>query len=97
MAIRLERLFKQTRKLYQMELVAGAGNLDNLVNWVHMIEDVEVADFLHGSELVFTTGIAQRREGWLNEFVQGLVERHASGLVVNVGPYIEKVPPETSA
>ncbi|WP_027938092.1 PucR family transcriptional regulator [Anaeroarcus burkinensis] len=97
MAIRLDRLFKQTRKLYQMELVAGAGNLDNLVNWVHMIEDVEVADFLHGSELVFTTGIAQRREGWLNEFVQGLVERHASGLVVNVGPYIEKVPSETSA
>nr|WP_320147795.1 PucR family transcriptional regulator ligand-binding domain-containing protein [uncultured Anaeromusa sp.] len=97
MAIRLGRLYKQTRKLYQMELVAGARNLDNLVNWVHMIEDVEVADFLHGSELVFTTGIAQRHEGWLNEFVQGLVKHNASGLVVNVGPYIKRVPPETSA
>ncbi|WP_319402346.1 PucR family transcriptional regulator ligand-binding domain-containing protein [uncultured Anaeromusa sp.] len=97
MAIRLGRLYKQTRKLYQMELVAGARNLDNLVNWVHMIEDVEVADFLHGSELVFTTGIAQRREGWLNEFVQELVKHNASGLVVNVGPYIKMVPPETSA
>lgn len=97
MAIRLGRLYKQTRKLYQMELVAGAGNLGNLVNWVHMIEDVEVADFLHGSELVFTTGIAQKREGWLNEFAQGLVKHNASGLVVNVGPYIKQVPPETSA
>lgn len=27
------------------------------MEWVHIIEDIEVADFLNGNELVMTTGI----------------------------------------
>lgn len=48
----------------------------------------------NGGELIFTTGIAQEGNEWLLEFVENLYEREASGLVVNVGPYITSVPQE---
>ena len=57
LAITLERLCDGCETKYQMELVAGKGGINNTVRWVHMVEDREVPDFLHGNELIFTTGI----------------------------------------
>ncbi|UKI37112.1 MAG: PucR family transcriptional regulator ligand-binding domain-containing protein [Clostridiales bacterium] len=45
------------KQKYSLKLLAGKGGLDNAVRWVHMVEDRQVPDFLHGGELVFTTGI----------------------------------------
>lgn len=95
MAIRLENIYKQAKQLYQMQLIAGESGLGNIINWVHMIEDENVANFLRGNELVFTTGIGHDDATWLNGFVQGLTISHASGLVVNIGPYIDAVPQQT--
>lgn len=92
MAIRLERLFKQAAQPYEMKLIAGRDGLGNIINWVHMIEDDQVAEFLRGNELVFTTGIAHNNEVWLNGFAHRLFHNEASGLVVNLGPYINTVP-----
>ena len=57
-----------------------------------MVEDIEVPDFLHGNELVFTTGIAHFGNEWLLDFVTGLKKSNASGIVVNIGPYIDSIP-----
>lgn len=95
MAIRLERLYKHVRQIYQMKLIAGEGGLRNIIRWVHMIEDEEVANFLRGNELMFTTGIGHVDASWLTNFTQGLIKSNASGLVVNIGPYIEAIPAET--
>lgn len=95
MAIRLERLYKQAKQTYQMQLIAGKRGLGNIVNWVHMIEDENVAEFLRGNELVFTTGIGHAEAKWLNDFAYHLIRNNASGLVVNVGPYIDRIPDET--
>lgn len=92
MTIRLEKLYKHARQNYQMELIAGEGGLTNIINWVHMIEDEQVASFLRGNELVFTTGIGHPDNAWLNGFAEGLIGNKASGLVVNIGPYIKEVP-----
>ncbi|MDF2501903.1 MAG: transcriptional regulator, PucR family [Anaerosporomusa subterranea] len=92
MAIRLEKLYKQARQNYQMQLIAGEAGLVNIINWVHMIEDEQVANFLRGNELVFTTGIGHPDGMWLSDFVQGLTRNKASGMVVNIGPYINAVP-----
>jgi DNA-binding PucR family transcriptional regulator len=62
---------------------------------VHLIEDEQVANFLRGNELVFTTGIAHPRPTWLNSFTRGLIRNNAAGLVVNIGPYVDAVPQET--
>lgn len=76
-----------------MKLIAGRGGMDNTVRWVHMVEDSEVPDFLHGNELVFTTGIGHLGNEWLEQFVKSLKEHKAVGLVVNLGPHISAIPP----
>ena len=58
MALTLSQLCVNVEKTYQMKLVAGEDGMDNVVRWVHIIEDVEVSHFINGQELVFTTGIA---------------------------------------
>lgn len=92
LAITLRQLCKYSKENYEMKLICGESNMDNLVNWVHMLEDPETASFLHGQELIFSTGIGHNNSDWLLDFVRDLVANQASGLVLNIGPYIKKVP-----
>lgn len=94
MAITLGHLCKYAKENYQMTVVCGEKHMNNLVNWVHMLEDPETAYFLHGRELIITTGIGQDNTDWFVDFVKGLVKKDASGLVLNIGPYIPSVPKE---
>lgn len=92
--VRLEKLYKQGRQQYAMELLTGETRLANIVTWIHMIEDEAAANFLRGNELVFTTGIGHTDTAWLSGFTRGLMNHHASGLVINIGPHIASVPSE---
>ncbi len=92
MAITVGKLYVKGSPLYQMNLLAGHKGLDNLVQWVHIIEDSEVGTFLHGHELVFTAGIVNTDEYWLLDFTKNLVATGVSALVVNIGPYTKRVP-----
>ena len=94
MAIMLTQLCANAEKTYGMKLLAGNNGLYNTVRWVHMVEDREVPDFLLGNELIFTTGIGQKGTKWLQGFVKSLVRHNASGLVVNIGPYIKDISPQ---
>ena len=57
MAVTLDKLYISIEEKYNMKLVAGKDGLKNVIRWVHMVEDSEVPNFLHGNELIFTTGI----------------------------------------
>lgn len=92
MAITLSRLFANTEKNYHIKLIAGQRGMKNLVRWVHMVEDSEVPGFLHGNELILTTGIAHTGTDWLVDFVRSLINHGAIGLIINLGPYIAEVP-----
>lgn len=92
--VRLEKLYKQGKQQYAMELLAGEPRLANIVTWIHMIEDEAAANFLRGNELVFTTGIGHADTAWLSGFTRGLMNHQASGLVINIGPHIASVPAE---
>lgn len=94
MAITLKSLCKYAKEDYGMKLICGEETTNNLVNWVHMLEDQETANFLHGQELIITTGIGYNHTEWFVNFVKDLVEHQASGLVLNIGPYIKSVPEE---
>jgi hypothetical protein len=97
MAVTLRNLCENVNYTYGMSVLAGAGGLGNTVSWVHSIEDEEAALFLHGNELVFTTGIAHSGGGggeWLLPFIRTLAGKKVSGLVVNFGPYISAVSTE---
>lgn len=95
MAVSIRRLCRDTNKEYHANIIAGSGGMDNRVNWVHMIEDYDAVKFLHGNEIVITTGIGNVRttENML-KYVKTLNEKNASGVIFNIGPYIETVPKE---
>ncbi len=92
MAITLSQLCANAEKNYSMKLIAGQAGMKNTVRWVHIVEDSEVPDFLHGNELIFTTGIGHIGNEWLKSFTENLRDKGAVGLVVNIGPYIASVP-----
>lgn len=92
MAVTLGSLCEKAGYLYGMRVIAGKEGMSNIVQWVHTVEDIEVSDFLHGGELIFTTGIANKGQDWMLPFVKNLIEKHVSGLVLNIGPYIKAIP-----
>ncbi len=96
MSIMLKQLCSDAETKYNLKLIAGKGGMTNTVRWVHMVEDRQVPDFLHGSELVFTTGIGHVGKDPLLEFVKRLKKHGASGVVVNIGPYLGSVPQDVT-
>ncbi|MDO5425383.1 MAG: PucR family transcriptional regulator ligand-binding domain-containing protein [Eubacteriales bacterium] len=94
MGFELKELWSEFGGKYQMRLVAGESGLHRRIDWVHSIEDTEVARFLHGNELIFTTGIAGNMPERLLCLAESLYLQDACGLVVNLGPYIREIPEE---
>lgn len=94
MAVNLGALCENSRRLYHMQAVAGREGMNGLVQWIHTLEDEEASRFLYGGELVFTTGIGYKGTDWLLGFAKSLKQHGASGLVLNLGPYLKKVPGE---
>lgn len=90
----VDKAYKKSKKNHEMKLLAGKEGLKNTVSWVHILENVEVKGYVKGDELIFTTGIICQNKDDLLEFVRGLCKFHASGLVINVGPYIEEISQE---
>ncbi len=91
MSIMVKKLYKNGTFLYNMKLIAGFNGLNNLVQWVHIIEDDSVISFLHGNELVFTAGILNNKKDWLLNFAIQLKEVNASAFVVNLGPHTREI------
>lgn len=91
MAVTVGMLYKESTR-YKMNYLAGEKGFGNTVSWVHMIEMVDGANFLHGQELVLTAGILEQDEQKLLQFVQRLYEKKASALVINTGMYVHQIP-----
>ena len=94
MPLKLSNLYASTKDAYRIRLIGGSAGLDKMVNWVHLLEDVQTVSFIRGSELVLTTGVSASggSQIWLPEFVRALSSANASGLVINTGKYIHAVP-----
>jgi len=79
-------------------LTAGEGGLAAPVSRTHMVESMEIArSFVGAGELIFTTGAGLSGEGELPEFIGALQKSGASGVVVNLGPYIHGIPEAVAA
>lgn len=77
-----------------IKLVAGRNGFSNPVEWVHMVDNTEIADFLVGGEVAFTTGIGVKEDMTLLDLVERVYKNHASGMVINVGPYVPEITKE---
>ena len=93
MALELQRLVKKVPRM-ELTLTAGEGGMHGMVSWIHMVESTEASSFLEGGEIVFTTGIGTGPECPLVELVRSIWEHNASGLIINIGPYVKSIPPE---
>jgi hypothetical protein len=96
MSVVLKDVIKQVSP-GDMKLVAGRKGLGNPVEWVHMVDNIEISNFLTGGELAFTTGIGLNDDVTLLDLVKSVYGNEASGMVVNVGPYIGEIPREVIA
>lgn len=74
-----------------MKLVAGENGLDREVTWTHMVDSDIISVFLQGQELVFTTGIGLNKDLSLSELVEDVYHEGASGIVINIGPYVKSI------
>lgn len=92
----LREIVRQVQHL-EMKLVAGEAGLDREVVWTHMVDSAAISVFLQGKELVFTTGIGLTKDFPLLALVQEVYRNGASGIVVNLGPYIDTVGEDVKA
>ncbi|MFJ3303877.1 PucR family transcriptional regulator [Streptomyces sp. NPDC086549] len=68
------------------EVVAGAGQLDRPVRWVHVAEAADVGVMLSGGEMVLTTGVLLAGdEGRQAEYIQSLHRAEAAAVVLGLG------------
>lgn len=96
MSVELNHLLKLVSHM-DLTLLTDNESLEHLVSWVHMIETKEASSFLEGDEIAFTTGIGLNNGLSLLELVECVWEHKASGIVINIGPFIEEVPSEVIA
>ncbi|QDR78878.1 PucR family transcriptional regulator [Sporomusa termitida] len=81
--------------LKKLTLVAGKAGLDRRLRWVHFIDLPDVIPWVQGGELLIITGIGLNGDVHkLQAIVRGIIKKKLAGLIVNVGPYIQTVPPE---
>lgn len=96
MSIQLKDLISQIDR-NDIKLVAGKNGYSNPVEWVHMVGNTEIASFLTGGEIAFTTGIGLREDMTLLMLAESIYQKNASAMVINVGPYITEIPEEVIA
>lgn len=93
MSVILKELIKQVDR-GDIKLVAGRNGLANGVEWVHMVDNTEIADFLVGGEIAFTTGIGVNQKMSLLDLVMRVYKNRASAMVINIGPYVPEITKE---
>ncbi len=68
------------------ELVAGRQGLEAEVRWVHSLDVPDVANLLHGGEMILTTGVSVGADATAQRsFVRDLVAEGAVGVAVELG------------
>lgn len=79
--------------LKKLTLAAGSAGLDRWVRWAHFLDLPDVVPWAQSGELLILSGIGLHGHiDNLEEIVQGIIEKELAGLIVNIGPYISKLP-----
>lgn len=92
MGFTIEDMLTLTGDRYKMSMIAGKNGWSNSISWLLMIEDFTILRHLVGKELAVTTGMGFDNEDKLLSLVRDLDARHAAGLIVNTGFYVDEIP-----
>lgn len=89
MSIVLRKLYEETKKEYDLDLIAGENGLDHIFTWIYLAEDIHNTSFLKPDNLIITTGLSCNHDpNWLKQFILNLISRNTCCLILNVGRYI---------
>ena len=97
MGFTVEDMLTVSHERYRMDLIAGKGGWSNSISWLLMLEDLTITQNFTGKELAVTTGLGFQTGEKLMDLVKALVRQGASGLIVNTGMYIHKIPAYVAA
>ncbi|MEL7563850.1 MAG: PucR family transcriptional regulator ligand-binding domain-containing protein [Dehalobacterium sp.] len=85
----------RTPHFKEAKLLAGAGGLDRVVKWVHILEGREfVSESVNGMELILTTGVDFTGKEIALTFLEKLINKNVSGLGIELVSYITELPDE---
>jgi purine catabolism regulator len=74
-------------------VVAGESGLEKPIQWIHMVDIPEMAEWSQEGELLFTTAFGLKDNPDLQAtLIPDLVEREVVGMVVGVGRYFHDIP-----
>lgn len=90
MSVGLKYLYQEIKK-FDVNIVAGKKGLKNQVKWTHMAENEEILEYIHGQELIFTTGLVLKNQDDLYGLVKRANEKGSSGLILFIGKYIDYI------
>lgn len=88
MSITIDR-FLETVSDYKVNLIAGKSGISNIIEWFHMVENPFEIEHINEKELVFSSGMSMDTESNFMDFLEQLVARKGSGLVVAYGNYLK--------
>lgn len=85
--------------LKKINLLAGEAGLEKGIEWIYVAEcfenPLDGIKWLQGGEIIFITGVGIKNNmDMLIKLVEGISEKNGSGLIVNIGPYINEVSEE---
>lgn len=81
MAVELEQLYAEIESEFDVKLVTNSC-FHKMIDWIHMVEDVDFVSFLRGDELVLNSGLNYKSEEWLYQYIKELRKRNAGGLIL---------------
>lgn len=92
MAVRFWEIYEETKEKYKLRILAGKNGMDNVIGWVHMLEDETIISRFGGEELAVTTGMKAGEQGWLLKLVISMKQAESAGIIINTGMYLKQVP-----
>lgn len=98
MSISVKDIFKLD-SLKKLNLLAGEAGLEKGIEWIYVAEcfenPLDGIKWLQGGEIIFITGVGIKNNmDMLIKLIEGISEKNGSGLIVNIGPYINEVSEE---
>ena len=83
MAVALETLYSEIDPAHNVKLLTKSC-YHKMIDWMHMVEDMDFITFLHGDELVFNSGVSYTSNEWLREYIDAIYEKRAGGLILSM-------------
>lgn len=74
---------------YKVSIIAGKEGVNNIIEWFHMAENMFEIDHINEKELVFSSGEKLDDEHHFMQFLEKLIDRKSSGLVIAYGYYLK--------